>query len=464
LTFYRRKIMHKHAELQYDVAVIGGGPGGLTAAIAAAREGMKVVLVERTAVLGGCAASGLGILGYLDAKGRKSLGGIAWEYLDRLKEINGTLGPARCPVHNSITSISSEAFKCMAVRMCKEAGVRVLFNFDLTEVQVENETVTAVTVYGKCTDVEIKAKVFVDGTGDGDLAWMAGAEYVSGQDGTALMQPSTLMFTVAGYDLEKFYDFLEKNPSEVGIKEKYAQGYDLKFFRENLGHCLIGLTDMIKKAKAAGDMDVPRNQFIYIKTASERLLAINTSRIVNIDASDPFQLSAGIEEGYRQVDTLVHFMRKYIPGFENVVLSNISPTLGIRETRHFIGKKRLTKEMLSEYTCSDKEDIIALCAYNIDIHSGNGNHIDLYRVDDPFGIPYGCLIPKTIKGLFLAGRTLSLDGYVFAAARVMGPLIACAEAIGVAASMAVNGNIDPARVDVAKLRKTLIAHGAILKL
>ncbi|MDL2228892.1 FAD-dependent oxidoreductase [Treponema sp. OttesenSCG-928-L16] len=456
--------MHAHKELDCDVAVIGGGPGGLSAAIAAAREGMKVILVERTAVLGGCAASGLGILGYIDAKGRKSLGGIAEEYLDKLKEVNGTLGPTSCPVHNSITPISPDAFKCLAVRMCKEAGVQILFNCDLTDVQVENNKVTAVTVYGKCTDIVIHAKVFVDGTGDGDLAYMAGAEYLKGQDGTGLMQPSTLVFTIAGHDLEKFYEFLEKNPSELGIKERYAQGYDLAFFRENPGHCLIGLTEMFKKARASGELDVPRNQFIYIKTANEKLLAINTVRIINIDASDPFELSRGIEEGYRQIENLMSFMRKNIPGFENIVLSNISPTLGIRETRHFIGKKRLTRENLQEYTGTAKDDVIALCSYNIDIHSGDNDHIDLYKVDEPFGIPYGCLVPKDIKGLFLAGRTLSVDGYVFAAARVIGPLIACAEAIGVAASIAVKKKIEVSDVDVAELRNILIAHGAILAL
>jgi hypothetical protein len=278
------------------------------------------------------------------------------------------------------------------------------------------------------------------------------------------MQPATLVFTVAGHNLEKFYEYLEKHPSELGIKERYAQSYDLEFFRKNPGHCLIGLTEMFKKAKASGELTVPRNQFIYIKTANEKLLAINTTRIINIDASDPFQLSKGLEEGYRQIEVLMDFMRRNIPGFEDIVLANISPTLGIRETRHFIGKKRLTRELLPEYTGADRDDIIALCAYNIDIHSGDGDHIDLYRVDEPFGIPYGCLVPKTIKGLFLAGRTLSVDGYAFAAARVMGPLIACAEAIGIAAAIAIRKNIDPSDVDTGEMRKILASHGAVLKL
>jgi ribulose 1,5-bisphosphate synthetase/thiazole synthase len=454
--------MHNHVKLECDVAVIGGGPGGLSAAITAAREGMKVILVERTAVLGGNAASGLCILGYLDAHKRKALGGLAQEYLDKLKEVQGTLGPTFCPVHNAITPISAEAFKCLAVRLCKEAGVQILFNCDLTEVRVENDRVRAVIVYGKCTDIEIHAHVFVDGTGDGDLAYMAGAEYISGQDQTGLMQPASLTFSITGHNLETFFEYLENHSEDLGVKEKYPQGYDLNFFKENPGHCFIGLTEMFKRAQAAGDLDIPRNQFIYIRGASENYLTINTTRIINIDATDPFQLSRGIEEGYRQIENLLYFMRKYIPGFENTILAAISPTFGIRETRHFIGKKRLTKEMLPVYSTRKETDIIALCAYNVDLHSGDGVHVDLYKIDEPFGIPYGCLIPRRIEGLFLGGRTLSLDWYAFAAARVMGPLIACAEAIGIAASMAVKKNITPAEVDVAELRKSLIAHGAIL--
>ena len=140
--------MHKHVDLKCDVAVVGSGPGGLSAAITAAREGMKVILVERTGVLGGCLSSGLNILGFLDAKGRKSLGGLAQEYINRLKEAGGGLDTTPCPAHYAITPMSSEVFKCLAVRMCKEAGVQILFNCDLTEVMVENDEVKAITVYG----------------------------------------------------------------------------------------------------------------------------------------------------------------------------------------------------------------------------------------------------------------------------------------------------------------------------
>ena len=455
-------------ELNYDVAVIGGGAAGLCAAVAAARRGAKTILVERTGVLGGCAASGLSILGYIDRQGRKVLGGLAQEIYDRLAEMNGTIGHFRCPVHNSISPISAQMMKILAVELCREANVELLFNCDVTDAEVINGHIQAATVYGKCTDIRIRAKVFVDGTGDGDLSCLADCAFTLGQedegrvvDGKPVMQPATLMFTVTNYDLNKFYDWLETHPGEIGIKEDYATGYDLDFFRSTPGHCLIGLTDTIRRARENGDFQIPRNQFIYIKTADETLLANNTSRIIEIDASDPFQLSSGLQEGYVQIHQLMDFMHKYVPGFENAVLSDISPTLGIRETRHFQGIRRLSKEEMLQGL--QDEETIALCGYNVDIHAGRGDHIDLTPLAKAFGLPYGCFVARDADNLFLAGRTLSVDSTVFAAARVMGPLMAAAQGIGVAAALCVQEGVLPAQVDVRRLREILLEQGAILK-
>ncbi len=452
--------MHKLVQMETDVVVIGGGPAGITAAISAAREGSRVVLVERSAMLGGAAASGLTILGYLDRSGKKVLGGIAQEYYDRLAEDGGTIGHFRCPVHNSMSPILPDVFAVVALQMCVEAGVQVLFNCDLTDVHVEDQRIKEVTVYSKSTDIRIKGKIFVDSTGDGDLAYMAGESYRIGNTNTGINQPSTLVFTVGNFDLERFFDYLEKNPSEVGIKESYADGYDLDFFRNTKGHCLIGLGGLIEKAKAAGDFTIPRNQFIYIKTADPNLLAINTSRLINIDASDPIELSNGIVEGYKQVHELVRFMRKYVPGFENCSLARISPTLGIRETRHFEGKVTVTKDDAMSYRVD--ENTVALCGYNIDIHNGDSDKIDLYALERRFGIPYGCCVPANIKGLFLSGRNISADDEAYAAVRVMGPIIALSEAIGVAANICVKQGVNPEDVDVAKVREILLNNGGIL--
>ena len=318
----------------------------------------------------------------------------------------------------------------------------------------------SVTVYGKLTTTRIDAKIFIDGTVDGDVAYLAGVPHTLGQDGTRTMQPSTLMFTVTNFDLDRFWEFLDENPEEMGIKEAYAEGYDVNFLRRTRGHCYIGMTARVAKAREAGTFTIPRNQFIYIATASERLLAINTSRLTRIDASDPIELSKGLETGYSQVWELVQFMRENMPGFEEVEISQIAPALGIRETRHFAGEEHLTMDTL--YTEATSNRAIALSAYNIDIHSGTGDHIDLHVVEEPFGIPFGSLLPQKVDGLLLSGRTISVDSTVFAAARVMGTCMALAEAAGTAAAIAVRESVQPKQIDVAELRQVLAAHGAIL--
>ncbi len=453
---------HRMIEKEYDIAVVGGGPGGLSAAVNAARRGAKVLLVELTSSLGGCAASGLSILGFLDRSGKKVLGGFAQELFDRLAAVGGAIGHFPCPVHNSISPVAPEQFKILAVQLCQEAGVDLLFGCNVVDVKMTGKHIESITVYGKCTDIHIRAKIFVDGTGDGDLAYLAGCEFEKGQDNTRINQPGTLMFTVAGYDLDKFFTYIEQHPEEAGIKEDYAQGYNLDFFRASRGHCFIGLTNTVARARASGDFDIPRNQMIYITSPHENFLAINTVRITNFDASDPEEFSRGVAEGYRQIGVLIRFMNKYVPGFESAVVSSISPTLGIRESRHFKGIIKLTSDSMFRYEVGP--DTVALCAYNVDIHSGTATHIDLTPLSKPFGIPYGCLVAANVDNLFLSGRTLSVDSTVFAAARVMGPLIACGEAIGFAAAICSKENVLPASLAVERVRNAILENGGILEI
>lgn len=452
----------RQAHLDYDVAVMGGGPGGLSAAIAAARSGARTVLVERTYALGGAAASGLGILGYLDRSGRTALGGIAQELVDRLQAVGGAIGHFRCPVHNSITPVSPDMVKIVAAAMCQEAGVDVLFGNEVMDAEVVDGRLVGATVFGKLTKTRIAARMFIDATGDGDLAAASGASFVTGQDGTGQMQPATLMFTLTDFDLDRFFDFLEQNPDEFGIKEEYAEGYDVDFFRRTPGHCFIGLQGIIARARAAGEFDVPRNQFIYITTPGQGLLAVNTSRVQRIDASDPRDLSAGLMEGYAQVLQITRLLNKYAPGFESARIAQISPALGVRETRHFQGITRLTRETMNDP--ATMASAIALSAYNIDIHSATQETIDLTLVEEPFGIPYGCLVPTAPHGLLLSGRTISVDTQVYASVRVMGACLAIGEAAGTAAAMAVSASVEAADVPVDQLQAELLRNGAILEM
>ena len=197
--------------MKCDVCVIGGGPGGLCAAITAARQGADVILCERNGHLGGNAAMGLPLLGYLSQSGRQIIGGIAQEFITELEKTGDSFGHQRCPMHNSITLVHPDKFKLLALRMCLEAGVRILFHTELCDTSVENGKLHRVSVIGKGTRIDIVADVFIDGTGDGDLGFMAGARYEKGEE----LQPPTTMFALTGFHKEEFMRFLDEHPENM---------------------------------------------------------------------------------------------------------------------------------------------------------------------------------------------------------------------------------------------------------
>lgn len=444
----------------YDVVCVGGGPGGFPAAIAAARLGMKTLLVERNGFLGGMATTGLGLLAYLDGNGNPALGGIAQEFVDRMVAVGGSLGHYPCPVHNSITAVNPEWVKLVALEMCQEAGVELLFHSVPMEAEVRDGRLCKVVFFGKGQRVPVEAKAFVDATGDGDLAEMAGADYVYGQNVQGLTQPATLMFTVCNVEMERLYAYIQEHPEEIILPDTYSAAYNPSFFRNTKGHCFIGFPALLKKAEADGRYHVPRDRFIYITSAEEGRLAINTSRLLDVDATDPESLSRGVAQGSMQVLELLGVMRDYFPGFENCRLSAVAPLLGIRESRHFKGRRQLTGAQVR--AAHRDEETIALGAYNIDIHAGDGVGIRLDPLREPYGIPLGALIPARVEGLVLSGRAIDADVEAFGSCRVMGTCLAIGEAAGVCAALAAQSDRAVSTIQAAQVRERLLQTGGIL--
>ena len=205
----------RNYEIKADIAVIGAGPAGLSAAISAARRGAKVVLLEKNGYLGGNATLGLPLLGFLDVDGRKIVGGIADEYVRRLKERGQSHGHRTCPKHNSVTNIDPEGFKILAIEMCREAGVDIVLHTETVEVKKSDDKIEQVVLYGKGNRVSVEADIYIDCTGDGDLAYLAGCSYESGQADTGVLQPPTVMFTLENVDTAKVYDYIEEHPDEM---------------------------------------------------------------------------------------------------------------------------------------------------------------------------------------------------------------------------------------------------------
>ena len=236
--------------MKADVAVIGAGPGGMAAAVSAARQGAKVILVERNGYLGGLLGSGLPLLAYLDMKKRPIYGGFAQEIVDRLQAMGGSDGPEYCPFHLSTTMVHPFYSRIICFQMVKECGIELLMHCELTDVEVKDGKLVSVTVTGKGTPIKIEASVFIDGTGDGDVGYMAGAEYEKGQEKTGVLQPPTLMFHLDGIHFEEFYDYLEQHPEELPYElglPHIREGYNAEFFRNNPSHVFFGLNTMIKR-------------------------------------------------------------------------------------------------------------------------------------------------------------------------------------------------------------------------
>lgn len=446
-----------------DVAVIGAGPGGMAAALAAAREGVRVLLVERLGYLGGQLGSGLPFLAFYDMHQRRIVGGIAEEFVERLARMSGTAGHEYCPFHLSSTTIHPFYSRILCFEMVKEAGIDILMHCELSGVRVENGKMKTVTVTGKGTEFEIEAKVFIDGTGDGDVAYMAGAEYEKGQEESGELQPPSLMFNLSGVEFDRFCDYIEAHPEELPYEMGLTHirpGYDAQFFRKNPGHIFFGLNATVERLRREGRCPIDRDTVIYIRQPIPGTVAVNTIRILNFDGSDIHDLSRGEMESHLQILPLVKMLKECVPGFENCYLTSVNAVIGVRESRRIMGMKKFTKE--NALSGSIPEDAIGLFSYFIDIHSGKGDKTYTKTVDEPYGIPYGCTVAKEIDGLMMTGRCISVDAVAFGSTRIMTLCMAVGQGAGVGAALAVKGQKEPREVDVQKVRDILKKNGAIL--
>lgn len=450
------KQMHK------EVVVIGGGPGGLAAAVTAAREGAKTLLVERNGYLGGQLGSGLPFLAFWDKKRRQVIGGFAQEFVDRLEAVGASYGHEYCPHHLSTTLIHPFYSRILCFEMVKEAGVELLMHCELSGVKVQNGRIRSIVVSGKGQHVEVEADVFIDATGDGDLADMCGAECEKG-DENHVMQPPTLMFNLGGVNMDAFCDFIEQHPEELpyDVLSNIEDGYNAEFLRNTKSAIFLGMHHLLEELRAKGECPVDRETVIFIRQPIPGEVAVNTIRMLNFDGSDVSDLSNGEMEAHLQIPKLIKMFKEHVPGFENCYLASINPCIGVRESRRVKGIKMLSQE--DAVAGKRPEDTIALCGYFIDIHNGEGQGTYRVSIEEPFGIPYGCLVSKDIANLMMAGRDISVDWMTFGATRIMNVCMAVGQAAGDAAAMAAAGNYDPADVDVVGLQKKLLDQKAILE-
>lgn len=446
-------------EFSADVLVIGGGPAGFGAAVAAARNGAETILIERNAMLGGMATTGLvgPFMTCYDDDGQEQIvKGIFDELCLRTEARGGAIHPSKVEgmttyssyyirSHRHVTPYQSETLAVVMDEMALEAGVQLMYNVQVCDVIREGGRITGVIAAMKEGLALFRAKTFIDCTGDADVAQFAGVPTWMGDKRNGLMQPVSLFFEIGNVDREKFVGELEqkKEAGQLGVPGHNCWSWYIAQAREN------------------GDWTLERDEIGNYEQPISNRWKMNTTRIAGIDATKTEDITTGLVEGRKQVQQVMDFLRKYVPGCENVELIQVASALGVRETRHIVGKYELTVEDIMAQ--KHFEDAICTFGYAVDIHDAQGNGGVFQEVNYYYTIPFRCLVPVECDNLLVAGRSICGSSEAAASYRVMPCCIATGQAAGTAAALALKTGGEAAEVDTQLLRRTLMEQGAVIK-
>lgn len=447
--------------MEYDVIVIGGGPAGICAAIAAARQGVKTLLIEQNGFCGGMATAGLvgPFMTCFDANGEQMIiRGLFEEIVDRMvkrgfaihpKDVMGGTGYTSWIKigHDHVTPFEAEGLKLVLDEMLTEAGVKVLYHTAFLEPVLTENRITGVVTASKSGIRTINGSVVLDCTGDGDVAARCGVPFEYGNEELGSVQPATMFFHISNVDSEKLEEDINKNLQN--------------FYRKD-GVNYRSLHWRVAEARAKGDWTLDRVSIGIFRKPKRDEWCVNTSRIMGVDSTDAESLTSAEREGRRQADEIFRFLKKYVPGCENARLTATASHIGIRESRHIKGEYRLTGDDL--LSAKVPEDSVFVAANSVDVHGRYGPKSNEYIPINGkyYGVPYRSLVPLKIEGLLVAGRCLSADSTAAGAVRVMPPCMAMGQAAGTAAALAVQNRVSVRDVNANELRNVLKKAGVFL--
>ncbi len=410
---------------EYDVIVAGSGPAGVSAAISAGRNGAKTLIIESCGRLGGISTSGL-MSHYTGSVGNA----LYWETLKRAAQKND--------FENGImkTQIDPEMLTLTYIEMLEEANTDILLYTNVCDVIMDADTVTGVICYNKSGFCAYSAKVVIDATGDGDVAYKSGAEFIKGREADGKMQPATLMFKIAGVDMEKAVfpgSFETLVPTEKGELQALA--------REKLPH--------------------PAGHVLLYRSTIPGIVTCNMTNATGIDGTSAEDLTKAEIVCRKQMRPIVEFLREYVPGYENCYIISSASLMGIRETRHFKGIKTLNEKDIADAVQYD-DYVVYDAHFNFDVHNITGAGLDKtgcqhgFTQTKGYTIPYGCLVPEKIDGLLLSGRNISGTHMAHSSFRAMPICVGIGEAGGTAAALAVKQGKRLRDLEVSEIQKILL--------
>lgn len=410
-------------EINTDVLVLGSGPSGFAAAYTAAKNGASVILVEQSGDVGGISTSGL-MSHWTGSCGSP----LYYEILKRSAEKNE--GGFKDRLYNLI---DPEKLKTLYLEMLDEVGCRLMLYTFAEDAICDGDRVLGATVVNKTGRTDIYAKITVDATGDGDIAARAGAEFVLGRESDNKMQPATLMFKVGGVDYERAV-FLGSFESTYETPKGELQ------------------------ALAGEHIPYPAGHILTYKSTLPGVVTCNMTNAIDIDGTSAEDLTRATLTCRRQMDDIVSYLRKFVPGYEKCFVISSASLIGIRETRHFKGKYTLNEQDILEARVFD--DYVVKDAYfNFDVHNITGAGLDEtgvqkhFNQDKGYTIPYRCLIPEVKKNLLLCGRNISGTHMAHSNFRVMPICVGIGEAAGAAAYISVSQNRSLTEIDASEIRE-----------
>lgn len=418
---------------EMEVLVVGAGPAGCAAAICAARAGAQTMLIEQAGDVGGVATTGL-----MSHWTGQTKGGIYEEILDRSTDYDHV--DAR--EETLRIYINPEKLKTVLLEMLAEVGVKVRLYTFFSETLMDGDKVEGAIVQSKSGRQAILASTIIDSTGDGDVAASAGIPYIKGREDDGKMQPMTLMFKVGGVDTERAVlpgGFEQNKPVPKGLIQTLGEEH----MQSPLGHVLL------------------------YRSTLPGIVTCNMTNVIDVDGTDPDDLTHATLTARRQMAEILAFIREFVPGFENCYILSSASQIGVRETRHFEGRYELTEDDIN-VARQFEDQVVPDAHFNFDIHNVEGSGLDAdgeqekFKQTRGYGIPYRCLLPRSVRGLLLSGRNIAGTHKAHSNFRVMPIAANIGQAAGVAAALSVQAGVAPGDLDISVLQEALRKQGVKL--
>lgn len=451
--------------MNYDVIVVGGGISGVMAAISAAKNGAKTLVIEKHGFLGGMlTAGGVGPMMSFHVGDRQVIKGTTGELIDRMVKNKKSPGHVFDTIGYTytVTPFDAEAMKHELEIMLLENGGEVLYHTVLSKAQVQDGEIKSLTISNKAGLSEISSKIYIDATGDGDLSAWSGVEFTKGRPTDGATQPMTMNMKMSNVDIEAIKAYAKENPDEF----PYLQG---KTWMVDKAPTLSisGFAKTVEKGLKDDALKFDNEGLLFFETNNPGEVIINTTRVRGLDSTNPWDLTKAEIEGRRQVRNLEKFFKERVRGFENAILLSSGPQIGVRGSRQIKGVYTLTQEDL--VSAKKFDDVIAHAGYPIDVHSPDGKGEVVKEEDNitwgsMYSVPYRCLVNNLITNLITVGRCISATFEAQGAIRTTPIAGAIGQAGGVAASLAVKYRQRANEIDIDELHEILKNEGAYLEI